>query len=70
MTFSSREQGNKGQILSGTGNKGTATIVGTGNIRKRIFDFGTRGTCQFISGSKENTKKSILLRVSGEQGNR
>ena len=49
--FISGEQGNKGQILKGTGEQGQ--YWGTGNIRKQIFDFwGTWGTSQFISGEQ------------------
>ena len=39
--FISVEQGNKGQILSGTGKQ--IQYWGTGNIRKQIFDFGVTG---------------------------
>ena len=35
------EQGNKGQILRGTGEQ--RQYFGTGNIRKQIFDFGGTG---------------------------
>ena len=50
--FISMEQGNKGQILRGTGEQ--KQYLGTGDIRKQIFDFGTRGTRQFISGEQGN----------------
>ena len=39
--FISGEQGNKGQILRGTGEQ--RQHWGTGNIRKQIFDFGGTG---------------------------
>ena len=39
--FISGEQGNKGQILRGTGEQ--RPYWGTGNIRKQIFDFGGTG---------------------------
>ena len=39
--FISGEQGNKGQILRGTGEQ--RQFCGTGNIRKQIFDFGGTG---------------------------
>ena len=39
--FISGEQGNKGQILRGTGKQ--RQYWGTGNIRKQIFDFGGTG---------------------------
>ena len=48
--FISGEQGNKGQILRGTGEQ--RQYWGTGNIRKQIFDFG--GTSRFISGEQGN----------------
>ena len=51
--FISGEQGNKGQILRGTGEQ--RQYWGTGNIRKHIFRFlGNRGTSQFISGEQGN----------------
>ena len=51
--FISGEQGNKGQILRGTGEQ--RQYWGTGNIRKQIFDFlGNRGTSQFISVEQRN----------------
>ena len=39
--FISEEQGNKGQIVRGTGEQ--RQYWGTGNIRKQIFDFGGTG---------------------------
>ena len=46
----SGEQGNKGQILRGTGTK---TILGNREHKKTNFRFlGNRGTSQFISGEQ------------------
>ena len=50
MAFISGEQGNKGQILRGTGEQ--RQYWGTGNLRKQIFDIW--GTSQFISGEQGN----------------
>ena len=51
--FISGEQGNKNQILRGTGEQ--RQYCGTGNIRKTNFRFlGNRGTRQFISGEQGN----------------
>ena len=49
--FISGEQGNKGQILRGTGEQ--RQYLGTGNIRKQIFDFwGTGGQANLFQGNK------------------
>ena len=50
--FISGEQGNKGQILRGTGEQ--RQYWGTGNIRKQIFDFwGTGEQANLFQGNKE-----------------
>ena len=50
-TFISGEQGNKGQILRGTGEQ--RQYWGTGNIRKQIFDFwGTEEQANLFQGNK------------------
>ena len=50
--FISGEQGNKGQILKGTGEQ--RQYWGTGNIRKQIFDFwGTGEQANLFQGNKE-----------------
>ena len=49
--FILREQGNKGQILRGTGEQ--RQYWGTGNIRKQIFDFlGTGEQANLFQGNK------------------
>ena len=49
--FISGEQGNKGQILKGTGEQ--RQYWGTGNIRKQIFDFwGTGEQANLFQGNK------------------
>ena len=49
--FISREQGNKGQILRGTGEQ--RQYWRTGNIRKQIFDFwGTGEQANLFQGNK------------------
>ena len=49
--FISGEQGNKGQILRGTGEK--RQYWGTGNIRKQIFDFwGTGEQANLFQGNR------------------
>ena len=49
--ISSGEQGNKGQILRGTGEQ--RQYWGTGNIRKQIFDFwGTGEQANLFQGNK------------------
>ena len=49
--ISSGEQGNKGQILRGTGEQ--RQYWGTGNIRKQIFDFwGTGEQANLFQGDK------------------
>ena len=49
--FISGEQGNKGQILMGTGEQ--RQYLGTGNIRKQIFDFlGTGEQANLFQGNK------------------
>ena len=49
--FISGEQGNKGQILRGTGEQ--RQYWGTGNIRKQIFDFwGTGEQANLFQGNK------------------
>ena len=49
--FISGEQGNKGKILRGTGEQ--RQYLGTGNIRKQIFDFwGTGEQANLFQGSK------------------
>ena len=48
--FISGEQGNKGQILRGTGEQ--RQYLGTGNIREQFFDF--RGTGEQANLFKEN----------------
>ena len=51
MVFISGEQGNKGQILRGTGEQ--RQYWGTGNIRKQIFDFwGTGEQANLFQGNK------------------
>ena len=51
MAFISWEQGNKGQILRGTGEP--RQYSGTGNIRKQIFDFwGTGEQVNLFQGNK------------------
>ena len=52
--FISGEQGNKGQILRGTGEQ--RQYRGTGNIIKKtnFLFLGNRGTSQFISGEQGN----------------
>ena len=48
----SEEQGNKGQILRGTGEQ--RQYLGTGNIRKQIFDFwGTGEQANLFRGTRE-----------------
>ena len=49
--FISGEQGNKGQILRGTGEQ--RQYWGTGNIRKQIYDFwGTGEQANLFQGNK------------------
>ena len=49
--FISGEQGNKGQILRGTGEQ--RQYWGTGNIRKQVFDFwGTGEQANLFQGNK------------------
>ena len=49
--FISGEQGNKGQIMRGTGDQ--RQYWGTGNIRKQIFDFlGTGEQSNLFQGNK------------------
>ena len=49
--FISGEQGNKGQILRGTGEQ--RHYWGTGNLRKQIFDFwGTGEQANLFQGNK------------------
>ena len=51
MVFISGEQGNKGQILRGTGEQ--RQYWGTGNIRKQIFNFwGTGEQANLFQGNK------------------
>ena len=51
MAVISGEQGNKGQILRGTGEQ--RQYWGTGNIRKQIFDFwGTGEQANLFQGNK------------------
>ena len=51
MAFISGEQGNKGQILRGTGEQ--RQYWGTGNIRKQIFNFwGTGEQANLFQGNK------------------
>ena len=51
MAFISGEQGNKSQILRGTGEQ--RQYWGTGNIRKQIFDFlGTGEQANLFQGNK------------------
>ena len=57
----SGEQGNKGQILRGTGKQ--RRYWGSGNIRKQIFDFGGGGGGGGGTGEQANF-------FQGEQGNR
>ena len=52
MAFISGEQGNKDQILRGTGEQ--EQYWGTGNIRKQIFDFwGTGERPVYFMGRRE-----------------
>ena len=51
MGIISGEQGDKGQILRGTGEQ--RQYLGTGNIRKQIFDFwGTGEQASLFQGNK------------------
>ena len=60
--FISGEQGNKGQILRGTGEQ--RQYWGTGNIRNQIFDFvGTGEQAKLFQGTREQVphgRASIL----------
>ena len=57
MVFISGEQGNKGQILRGTGEQ--IQYWGTGNIRKQIFVLGEQGNKPiYFIGTREQVPPS------------
>ena len=65
--FISGEQGNKGQILRGTGEQ--RRYWGTGNIRKQIFDiWGTGEQANLFQGNTETGTPPPPWRASKMEG--